>query len=84
VTGDTTVQSFGPGGDSVFGQTLTATATENVLNRFTFTSISSVNNLSFNYQTYIYAYNTGTNMETGAALYTSGVMTVPATGTVMD
>ena len=52
------------------------------LQTFTFTGIASTSASSFNYNTYLYAFNAGTSTEVGSALFTSGVETVPASGTV--
>jgi hypothetical protein len=81
-TATSTTEPFGPGGSAAYGQTLTVPVNATTLQSFTFTGVTSLTASSFNYNTYVYAYNVGTSMEVGPALYTSGTETVPASGTV--
>ena len=76
------VTPWGPVGSNGYGQTITAPTGYNDLESFTFSGVSSQSNSSFNYQTYIYAFNPNTSTEVGSALYVSGVQTVPASGFV--
>jgi hypothetical protein len=65
----TEVFAFGPGALPAFGETITVPLNANPnLQSFTFDGSASDNNSSFAYKTYIYAYNSTTNMETGSAL----------------
>jgi outer membrane autotransporter protein len=60
-----------------YGETITPNATQTVLTGFTF-ELSQTSGTAAQYQAYVYQFNPTTKLITGAALFTSGVITAPS------
>jgi uncharacterized protein YhjY with autotransporter beta-barrel domain len=70
----TEIGNWGPQPTQAYGETFVVPAGTGLLQSFTFTDLTS-NSQSFNYNTYIYAYNSASTP--GAALYTGTQQTLP-------
>jgi uncharacterized protein with beta-barrel porin domain len=63
-----------------YGETITATSTQRILTGFTF-ELARLSGTAPQYQAFVYQYNPVTNLITGPALFTSGVLTAPSATT---
>jgi outer membrane autotransporter protein len=79
--GTSSVDPFGTGGATpTYGQTITATATQDLLTGFTF-ELARESGTAPQFQAFVYQFNTATKLIVGPALFTSGIMTAPSATT---
>jgi len=78
--GTTSINSWGTPDTATYGQTITPSARQIILNSFTF-NLEKTSGTAPQYQAFVYQWDSVNNRITGSALYTSAILTAPTSGT---